>query len=73
MRRCRLIGISHAKVDNVFSSLAGFQLQRLNLRKHVGRKSLDPIKSVAQTHGVPCIGWYFQLLPKEDQRKKRLF
>ena len=53
MRGGGLIGIPHAKVDDVFTPLPCFQLQRLNLRKDIRRQSLDSIKPVAQPHEVP--------------------
>jgi hypothetical protein len=39
MRRRRLIGISHSKVDDVLATVAGIELQGLNLGEHIRRKS----------------------------------
>jgi hypothetical protein len=53
MRRCRLIGIAHPKINNVVPALPRLKLKGLNLREDVRRESLDPIKTFAQPHELP--------------------
>ena len=46
MIRCRLVGISHAEIDDVLAVVPGLEFEALDLRKHIGRKSLEPIKII---------------------------
>ena len=46
MIRCRLIGISHAEIDDVLAMVPSFELEALDLCKNIGRKSLEPIKII---------------------------
>lgn len=44
--RCWLVGISHAEIDDVFAVVTSLELEALDLRKDIGRKSLEPIKII---------------------------
>jgi hypothetical protein len=46
----RLIGISHAEINDVFAPMSGLQLESLDLGKHVGR---EPFYSVKPFHCFP--------------------
>ena len=48
----RLIRVPHAKIDNVFTPMARLQLQSLDLREHIRRKSFDPVKSICHSHSI---------------------
>ena len=50
VRRRGLIRIAHAEVDDVLAPLTRFKLQGLYLRKYVGGKSFNAVKSVADSN-----------------------
>jgi hypothetical protein len=53
VRRCRLVRIPHAEIDDIFTALPSVKLERLHLREDIRRKSLDSIKPVTQPHDPP--------------------
>ena len=48
--RRRLVRIPHAEIDDVLTTLPGFELERLHLREDIRGESFDSIKPVAQPH-----------------------
>ncbi len=66
MRRCRLIGIAHPKIDNIFPVLSSLKLEGLNLREDIRRESLDSIKTFAQPHELPLT--VFRYSPTNSSR-----
>ena len=52
-----LVGVSHSEVNDVFASLTGFHLQRLDLREDVRREPAYAIKLV-HLNLISCQGLY---------------